>query len=181
MPDVTEHFLDNPTGELATLRCRGWHVTDRSLILGDAAHAIVPFHGQGMNAAFESCAVLMESLDRHPGDWAEAFADFEKTRKPDVDAIADMALHNYLEMRSSVRDEHYILQRELALELDRRHPGRFTPRYALVMFKTIPYAAARRRAEAQSRVLELLTTGIADLADVDFERAAHLIENLEVS
>jgi kynurenine 3-monooxygenase len=178
VPDLSGQFLGNPDGSLATVRCRGWHVGDRAVILGDAAHAIVPFHGQGMNAAFESCSLLMRSLAAHPEDWEAAFSSFESARKPDVDAIADMALDNYIEMRSSVADDRYLLRRELALELERRWPSAFTPRYSMVMFSTMPYAEAQRRARQQSAILEQLTDNVNSLTDVDFDRAAELIGGL---
>lgn len=177
VPDLAEQFLDNPDGSLGTLRVDGWHHTDRAVVIGDAAHAIVPFHGQGMNAALESAAVLVDTMARH-ADWSVAFAEFERTRKPDADAIADMAVENYMEMRSSVRDAGYLLRRELALELERRWPERFTPRYALVMFTTIPYADARDIAVRQQAVLDDLTTGVDRIEDVDFDRAERLVAAL---
>ncbi len=178
VPDLADQYLANPDGALGTVRCNGWHLGDRAVILGDAAHAIVPFHGQGMNAAFESCSLLMDALADHPADWDHAFGAFESERKPDVDAIADMALDNYIEMRSSVADERYVLRRELALELERRWPDRFTPRYAMVMFSTIPYAVAQERARLQAAILEQLTRNVSTLADIDFELAAELIGEL---
>jgi kynurenine 3-monooxygenase len=178
VPDLAEQYLENPDGRLATLRVTGWSLDDRAVVLGDAAHAIVPFHGQGMNAALESCKVLMACLDEYPEQWDEAFVTFERIRKPDVEAIADMALDNYIEMRSSVRDQGYQLRRELALELERRFPEEFTPRYSMVMFRTMPYAEAKRRAEAQAAVLERLTEGIDSLDAVDFELAAALVAGL---
>ncbi len=178
MPDLAAEYLGKPDGALATVRCTGWSAGDRAVILGDAAHAIVPFHGQGMNAAFESCTVLMDAMDRHPEDWGTAFAEFEAVRKADVDAIADMALENYIEMRDSVRDERYVLKRRLALELERRWPDRFVPRYSLVMFRTIPYAEAQRRAQRQAAVLDRLTAGVDRVEDIDFDLAARLVADL---
>ena len=178
VPDLSEQYLENPDGRLATLRVTEWNLEDIAVVLGDAAHAIVPFHGQGMNAALESCKVLMACLEEFPDDWAAAFRTFERVRKPDVDAIADMALDNYVEMRSSVSDEGYQLRRELALELERRFPEEFTPRYSMVMFRTLPYAEAQRRAAAQAEVLTQLTEGVDSLDEVDFELAEELVETL---
>ena len=179
IPDLAEQWLENPQGRLATLRCTGWHLDGTAVVVGDAAHAIVPFHGQGMNAAMESCKVLMACIDEYPADWDEAFATFERVRRPDTDAIADMALENYVEMRDSVNDDAYKLRRELALELERRWPHEFTPRYAMVMFHTLPYAEAQRRAIEQAHVLDELLTGAASLDDVDFTRAQELVEGLD--
>jgi len=178
VPDLAEQYLENPHGKLGTLRVTGWSYEDRGVVLGDAAHAIVPFHGQGMNAAMESAKVLIACLDEYPDDWAAAFETFERIRKPDVDAIADMALDNYIEMRSSVAEEGYQLRRELALELERRFPGEFIPRYSLVMFHTLPYAEAKRRAEAQAEVLAKLTEEAESLDDIDFDLAERLVSEL---
>ena len=179
IPDLVEQYLENPLGRLATLRCTGWHLEDKAVVFGDAAHAIVPFHGQGMNAALESCKVLVACLEEYPDDWNAAFGLFERVRKPNTDAIADMALDNYVEMRSSVQEPGYQLRRELALELERRFPEEFTPRYSLVMFHTIPYGDAMHRAEVQGAVLMELTEGIDSIEDVDFERAAELVAKLQ--
>jgi len=176
-PDYVEQFFENPTGNLATVRCDNWAYRDRAVILGDAAHAIVPFHGQGMNAAFESCDRLDEWLD--DPDRARAFQAFQDSRKPDTDAIARMALDNYVQMRSSVIDERYLLKRAVALELERRQPDRFIPRYSLVMFHTIPYAQAFERAERQDRILEQLVRGVDSPADVDFEAADRMLADQE--
>ncbi len=178
VPDLAEQYEANPDGRLATLRVTGWQLHDRAVIVGDAAHAVVPFHGQGMNAAMESCKVLMACLDEYPDDWEEAFRTFERIRKPDTDAIADMALDNYIEMRSSVAEEGYQLRRELALELERRHPDKFIPRYAMVMFHTMPYAEAQRRAVKQAAILRELTIGISSLDEVDFDLAEQLVLQL---
>lgn len=173
-----QQMLTNPDGHVGTIHVDGWALQDKAVILGDAAHAIVPFHGQGMNAAFESCRVLMESLRRHPHNWEAAFVEFEAARKPDTDAIAQMALDNYLEMRSSVRDDRYVLRRQLALELERRWPEQFVPRYSMVMFRTLPYAEAQRRAAVQAEILRELTEGVDSLEQVDFAKAAQLVERL---
>ncbi len=179
VPDLVEQFTANPTGSLSTIRCSPWSYEDRSVILGDAAHAIVPFHGQGMNAAMESAAELMRQLEVEPHDLAGALATFSAERKPDVDAIADMALDNYVEMRAGVVDPSYLLKRELALELQRRHPDRYAARYGMVMFSTIPYAAVVTRAEAQAQILNVLTAGVTSVENVDFERAASLVAQLD--
>ena len=114
-------------------------------LIGDAAHAIVPFHGQGMNCCFEDCLEFDACLERRLV-LGTAFAEFYTRRKPNTDAIAEMALENYLEMRERVADPHFRLQQSLALELERRYPQRFIPRYSMVMFHhEIPYATAQER------------------------------------
>ena len=179
VPDLADQFADHPHGRLATVRTTGWAYDDRAVILGDASHGVVPFHGQGMNAAFESCIVLDACMRDYPGDWATAFAEFEKGRKPDTDAIADMAVANYVEMSSSVVDERYQLKRAVALELDRLWPEQFTPRYAMVMFQTIPYAEVQRRAALQGEVLEQLTGGLTDIDEVDWAAAEKMVAELD--
>jgi len=165
VPDLVEQFLENPTGRLGTLRATGWSFQDKAVLVGDAAHAIVPFHGQGMNAAMESARSLDRHLRENPNDLALAFRNYEIERKPNADAIADMALENYIEMRSGVIDPDYLAKRELALELENRHPAHLSPRYSMVMFSTMPYSEAQSRAARQS---EIIATAIADPSfDVD--------------
>ena len=164
-PDLPEQFLGHPAGGLGTIRATGWSFEDRAVILGDAAHALVPFHGQGMNAAMESARALDRHLRATPDDVAGAFRRFEIERKPSTDAIADMALENYVEMRASVVDPEYLAKRALALELERRHPNRLSPKYNMVMFSTMPYAEAKSRSERQA---EIIAAAIADpTLDVD--------------
>ncbi len=175
MPGLTEDFFANPTGHLETIRCAPWSFEDHALVLGDAAHAIVPFHGQGMNAAFESCSAFDRCLSDPDQPWDEVFREFEERRRPDTDAIADMALENYVEMRSTVREPTFQLKKELSFRLEERHPGRFIPRYSMVMFHTIPYAEAKRRGAIQEEILDALTSRTASLDEVDLARADRLI------
>jgi kynurenine 3-monooxygenase len=174
IPDLAASFLGNPLGVLGTVRCRQWHSAD-ILLIGDAAHAIVPFHGQGMNAAFEDCVLLDSILESASKDWVGAFARFEERQLPNANAIADMALENYVEMRDTVRDPKFVLQKQLAFELERRLPERFIPRYSMVMFHAeIPYAVAQQRGATQRALLEDLTRNVENLEDIDPEVAASL-------
>jgi len=143
----------HPQGQLGTVHLTPWHVGGSVLLLGDAAHAIVPFHGQGMNAAFEDCLVLDTLLDRCD-DWESLFAEFSNSRRPNTTAIAEMALENYTEMRDTVRDEGFVRRKAIAMELERHFPDRFIPRYSMVMFHPeIPYAEAQRRGAVQAEIL----------------------------
>jgi kynurenine 3-monooxygenase len=175
MPTLVEDFFENPTGHLETIRCKPWSFEDHSLVLGDAAHAIVPFHGQGMNAAFEDCSAFDRCLGDPDRSWNEVFAEFENRRRANTDAIADMALENYVEMRSTVREPKFQLKKDLSFRLEERHPDRFIPRYSMVMFHTIPYAEARRRGAIQEGILDELTSKAASLDQVDLARADRLI------
>ncbi len=166
----------NPIGVLGTVRCPQWHVGGKALLLGDAAHAIVPFHGQGMNAAFEDCPALLDCLREHR-TWHEAFAAFQLARQPNTNAIADMALENYIEMRDSVIDPAYRLRRLLERELERRHPDHFVPRYSLVMFRRLPYSQAQARGRTNLEILKTLTQSASSLDEIDYQAADHLIQS----
>jgi kynurenine 3-monooxygenase len=145
MPGLAREFLEHPQGSLGTVYTRGWHLGSEVLLLGDAAHAIVPFHGQGMNCAFEDCAELVRLMDQHHG-WAGLFEAFEHERRPNTDAIAKMALENYEEMRADVLDPEYRAKRRAAEERQKTDPA-FIPRYSMVMFRPdIPYREALEHA-----------------------------------
>lgn len=174
--DLEGEFFEHPTGFMVTVRCSPWHVARKQMLIGDAAHAIVPFHGQGMNCAFEDCVVLDDLLGRHDG-WGTIFDEFERVRAPNADAIATMALENYVEMRDTVRHSKFQLQKALSLELERRFPQRFIPRYSMVMFHhEIPYATALTRGRVQQQVLDHLSSGIESIGQVDWQRAAELVQ-----
>ena len=172
MPTFDADWSAHPVGQLATLYLDRWHLDGRALLLGDAAHAIVPFHGQGMNAGFEDAAELAALLQECPDDPAAVSAEFERRRKPDADAIAAMSLANYVEMRDGVADPHYLLKRELAAALTERAPRHFMSRYRMVSFTSIPYATCIARDRAQSEWMESILAGRESLADVDLDAAA---------
>ena len=174
MPEHLQDFARNPTGLLATLRLDQWHIDGRALLVGDAAHAIVPFHGQGMNCAFEDCVELDQLLSEH-SDLESAFAEFHVRRKPNADAIADMAIENYVEMRDSVADDRFVLLKQLERSLAGLHPERFVPRYSMVMFRRIGYAEAQRRGRVQWQILEDLLGPATDLAGIDYAEAERRI------
>ncbi|MFK8015146.1 MAG: FAD-dependent oxidoreductase [Gammaproteobacteria bacterium] len=178
--DLTGEYFENPVGQMGTVRCAPWHVDGRALLIGDAAHAIVPFHGQGMNCAFEDCYELDRCLAQTEGqDHAALFALFEQRRRPNANAIADMAIENYIEMRASVRDPYFHLKKQLAFELERRYPAQFVPRYSMVMFHHVPYAEAQRRGVIQQEILDILLRDQdrdAPLGDINFDHARVLIQ-----
>jgi kynurenine 3-monooxygenase len=175
LPDLAAQFAAHPQGQLGTVYTVPWHVHGEVLLLGDAAHAIVPFHGQGMNAAFEDCAEL-DALLAVTADWEELFARFEEARRPNTAAIAQMALENYLEMRDAVLDAGFVRRKTLAMALERRFPERFIPRYSMVMFHPeIPYAEAARRGALQERLLHALDQAGGGDAAADSVLAARLV------
>jgi kynurenine 3-monooxygenase len=169
MPAFDAEFASHPIGSLATVYAEPWSPGPGTVLVGDAAHAIVPFHGQGMNCAFEDCLVLDGLLAADP-DLSRAIAAFDATRRVDTDAIAHMALANYTEMRDTVREPRFVLQKDLSLALERRHPGRFVPRYSMVMFHPeIPYSVALERGAIQQRILDHATASAASLAEIDWD------------
>jgi kynurenine 3-monooxygenase len=172
MPNALAEFSAHPLGFLGTVDAQPWHVLAQATLIGDAAHAMVPFHGQGMNCCFEDCIEFDACVARH-ASWETVFAEFGAARKPNTDAIAAMALENYMEMRESVADPKFQLQQALSLELERRFPRCFIPRYSMVMFHhEIPYRTAQQRGAVQSKILSDLTRGaVSALSEVDFERA----------
>ena len=178
MPTLEETFFANPTGSLATVRCRPWHAGGTVALLGDASHAIVPFFGQGMNCAFEDCTVLSECINRHGTDWDKVYRAYDELRKPNADAIADLALENFIEMRDKVADAHFLLTKAVGLALEQRFPDRFVPKYSMVSFHRVPYAVAQRRGRIQDDILDLLCAHITRIEDVDWEHAGVLIQEM---
>lgn len=177
MPDLAENFFANPTGAMVTIKCSPWHVGGKALLLGDAAHAIVPFFGQGINCGFEDCTILLELLDRYGADWERVFSEFEMARKENTDAIADMAVENFVEMRDRVADPRFLLRKKLELALEAKFPNWFVPKYAMVTFHRVPYAVALRRGQIQDKMLAELCESIGRVDDVDWGRAEQLIRS----
>ena len=162
IPDLVEEYLENPVGKLASNYCSQWHFKDTAVIFGDAAHAIVPFFGQGMNASFQDCLVLNELIDKNRDNWEFIFKSFSLNHIKNGYAIADMALENYVEMRDSVNDESYLKIRELELKLEKKFPNRFVPRYSMVSFHQIPYSEVYRRGKIQFKLMsEFLSKDIS--------------------
>ena len=153
IPNLVEDFQKNPTGDLASVYCKPWHLGDKALLIGDAAHAVAPFFGQGMNASFQDCSTLAKLMDQNENDWETIFNAFSSTQVENGHAIADMALENYLEMRDHVNDPEYKKRRNMELKLERMFPGQFIPRYSMVSFHQIPYAEVYQRGEKQFKII----------------------------
>ena len=169
MPELTKDFMENPTGTLATVKCYPWQANHKFLLLGDAAHAIVPFYGQGMNCSFEDCLILDTVLEEHSGDWSKTMEDYQKRRKPDTDAIADLAIENFYEMRDHVANATFVKKRKLEMKLEQTYPDYYS-KYALVTFREdLPYAVAKKRGTKQNEILLELCSAVDDVDALNLE------------
>ena len=176
MPGLLNDFFENPTGTLITVKCYPWCMNGKTALLGDSAHAIVPFFGQGMNAAFEDCTYLNECIDKFPGEWDKIFNAYQEMRKVNTDAIADLAQENFVEMRDLVADARFQLKKKIETLLYSKYPEVFIPKYSMVTFLRVPYSAALQRGRLQEAILQELSEGISDPAEIDLEKADKLIK-----
>ena len=177
MPTLIEDFQNNPTGELASVYCNPWHFQDKALLIGDAAHAIVPFFGQGMNASFQDCSILAGLIDMNKNDWKTIFDAFSATQVENGHAIADMAIENYIEMRDHVNNIEYKKKRTLELKLERMYPGQFIPRYSMVAFHQIPYSEVYERGEKQFKIINELLKLDPTGKSIDRELVKNMLPN----
>jgi len=160
MPNLVEEFFENPTAPLGTIKCSPWHYKGNTLLMGDSAHAIVPFYGQGMNASFEDVVEFDAVLKNHKGDWQETFKAYESTRKKDTDAIADLAIDNFHEMKDHVGQEIFQEKRKLEMALEKEFPEYYSSKYSLVTFnENIGYREAMLRGRAQDKAILNMIAG----------------------
>jgi kynurenine 3-monooxygenase len=164
IPDLGAMYLQNPVGSLVTVRCRPWHIGGRVVLIGDAGHAVVPFLGQGMNAAFEDCSVLVECLQRNSGKTEAAFAEYESRRKPNADVLADLCVENFIEMRDKVGSPLFVMKKKLDVLLHKLMPHSYLPLYTMIEFTRIPYAEALARAKRQSAIVLFMAVCLFALA-----------------
>jgi kynurenine 3-monooxygenase len=151
IPDIEQQFAQNPTSSLLTVHCAPWQWQERILLIGDAAHAIVPFYGQGMNAGFEDCTVLDTLYDTLNGDWSQIIPQFASSRVKDANAIAELAQRNFVEMRDLVGDPKFLLRKKIAAHLQEKHPD-FLPVYSMVSFSNTPYHIALQEDDRQNQL-----------------------------
>lgn len=175
MPRLADEFFLHPTGSLITVKCYPYSFKGKVLLIGDAAHAIVPFFGQGMNAAFEDCTYLSQSIDKYGEDWIKIFDDFQQHRKPNSDAIAHLAQENFVEMRDLVAQPRFQVKKKIEAELQKRFPRRFVPKYSMVTFHRVPYTIALERGRVQEEILNELSGEIRNFEDVDWDKAGELV------
>lgn len=162
MPNLADDFFDNPTSPLGTVKCSPWYYKGNTLLMGDAAHAIVPFYGQGMNASFEDVVVFDKVLDKYEGDWETVFSEYQKSRKQDTDAIADLAIDNFHEMKDHVANPLFQQKRKIEMALEKEFPKEYSSKYSLVTFnEDIGYKEAMLNGRAQDKaILNLLADGV---------------------
>ncbi|MFN8289761.1 MAG: NAD(P)/FAD-dependent oxidoreductase [Chitinophagaceae bacterium] len=155
MPDYVNEFFTHPTSSLVTVKCFPWIREDRFALIGDAAHAIVPFFGQGMNCGFEDCRVLDELMGKHHEDWRAVLNEYQALRKPDGDAIADLAIANFTEMREKTADPKFLLQKKIEARLHEKYPDKWIPAYSQVTFSPhIRYSEALKRGQMQEAIMQ---------------------------
>ncbi len=155
MPDYINEFFTNPTSSLVTVKCFPWIRDDKFALIGDAAHAIVPFFGQGMNAGFEDCRVLDELIEKHQENWTEILKEYQTLRKPDADAIADLAINNFTEMREKTANPRFLLQKKIEARLHEKYPDKWIPAYSQVTFSPhIRYSEALKRGQMQEAIMQ---------------------------
>jgi kynurenine 3-monooxygenase len=171
-PELLTDFKENPVGSLVTIRCYPW-VNNKSILLGDSAHAIVPFYGQGMNCAFEDCVILDECMEQHWPDWSKTFDAYQKERKPNADAIASLALQNFIEMRDLVGDEDFLLQKKMEHFISEEFPELFKSQYELVTFTNEPYSYAQKRGAENTQLVKKM---IANSLHLDLENKNRIKE-----
>lgn len=178
MPEILEEYLINPMGLLGTVKCYPWHYKGKVLLLGDAAHAIVPFYGQGMNAAFEDCLVLDECIGKYGDNWDKIFNEYQHLRKENTDAIAELAIENFYEMRDKGADRDFLMKRKLELLLENRYED-YHSKYSMVTFHPeIPYSEAHRRGNLQDDFLLKLCAGIQSEQEVSLEEVYRQLQQL---
>lgn len=171
MPTLVHDFFANPTSSLVTVRCFPWVKKDKLALLGDAAHAIVPFYGQGMNCSFEDVVILDECIERYGNDWEKVFAEYQAERKPNADAIAELAVQNYYEMADKVGDKHFLHKKHIEHELCDLYPDKFQSQYELTTFTLSPYQRALEQGKKNDLLLEKI---IADHAEEKISDPAYM-------
>lgn len=180
MPNLIQEYFENPTSSLVTIKCSPWNFEDKVLMMGDSSHAIVPFYGQGMNSGFEDCTVFDQFYESNNGNWLASFSAFSDQRKKDADAISDLALQNFIEMRDLVGDEMFLLRKKIEKKIFEKHPEKWMPLYSQVTFSHIPYSIALANGKRQEKIMDqiMLTPNIKSVWDSE-EIEAQILEMVE--
>lgn len=177
MPNFKKDFINNPQGVLGTVRARPWYFEDKMVLLGDAAHAVVPFYGQGMNCGFEDIHYLFTLINKYGVQWEKIFQEYGDNQKINGDAIADLAEENFYVMSEKVADQSFLFMKEVENELQKKFPSKFRSQYGMVVYTLVPYAYAQLAGKLQQEILEELSFGINSLNSIDWKKAELLINN----
>lgn len=175
MPHLVDEYFGNPTGKLSTITCSPWYFRDDCLLIGDAAHGIIPFFGQGMNCAFEDCRILNNLLEQHKDDWSKVLPVFYQQRKINTDAVAQMSMDNYHEIHSDIRNPAFNLKKQVEHELMMRYPTRYVSKHVLVMFTNTPYVVAQACGRLQAKLLEQICCDIDEMSEVNWKKVDDLL------
>lgn len=175
MPDFADEFLENPQGFLGSLEMNEWTYADKVCLIGDAAHAIVPFYGQGMNCGFSDVNFLLEQLEVNANDWSATFKNYQNHQKPNGDAIRDLSIENFKVMSSKVADEKYLFRKKVENIIEKEMPELYRSLYARVVYSDLPYHVAKSKAQEQSVLIDQLCEGLKQPEDVDLNRARKLL------
>jgi len=175
MPDLLADFRSNPSSSLGTIKCYPWQVNGKFLLMGDAAHAVVPFYGQGMNASFEDVVVLDGLMDEYGDNWLEILRRYQEVRKVDTDAIADLAQDNFYEMRDGTADPVFLLKRKLELHLEQTNPNYFS-KYSMVTFREdLSYHIAMTKGRQQDQILMDFASKVTDVNQVNYDELSKML------
>ena len=177
IPNLVEEYFQNPTSSLAIMRCNPWTVEDKVLLIGDAAHATVPFYGQGMNAGFEGCFVLDQLMQKHGEDWQACFDEYSKIRKPDGDGVQDLSIHNFIVMRDKTADPKFLLQKKIELHFSKKYPDKWLPLYSMVSFSNIRYSEAWEIGQQQEKLMQK----VMDFPNIEDKWESDEVEQLMLS
>lgn len=174
IPDLVRDFFKNPTSYLAIMKCYPWTYEDKVALIGDSAHAIVPFYGHGMNAGFEDITILNEMISKYGDDWKTIFSEYQKSRKPNADAIAELSRRNFVEMSSKTADENFLLQKKIEKWFSDKHPDKWLPLYSRVTFSLQPYSEALAIGDFQNQIME----EILKIENIEEKWNSQEVENL---
>lgn len=177
IPDLVQDFFKNPTSYLVMMKCFPWTHENNIALIGDAAHAIVPFYGQGMNVGFEDITVLVQMIEKYGDDWNTIFKEYEKSRKPNADAIAELSLRNFIEMSTKTADEKFLLQKKIEKWFSDKHPEKWLPLYSRVTFSTQPYSEALAIGDFQNKIME----EVMSLPNIDSKWDSEEVEDKIIS
>ncbi len=177
MPSYVDDFLNNPVGQLGTVRLNKWIYENSIALMGDASHAIVPFFGQGMNSGFEDCTTMLQLLQKSKGNWDKTLSDYDETQRPNAKAIADMALENFVEMRDSVADPRFQFRKKIEAILEKNFPHLYRSRYGMITYTLIPYRVAQVAGIKQNQLLDLLSKNITQPDQLDLNETEKILKS----